>query len=263
MRIQHILQQNQLLANVSLLNTARDPVLTSDRYSNIDHLAVIEALNIKNWYITEYVQVKPHKATRADFVRWLAVYENPDFNLYKGNLSPAVLHQGSHDGSCSLKLSFALRNTTNNFISVVGDLTCPNFTYKHIGDTPSPRDLPKMIHEALSTTDSIPTHIAGMMRTSLTNDQLIQFAQNCVDTRFDSDKYLVDLNSVIKPKTQNLWKQFNHIQSTLLVAQTLRVQIKGTNKPRKMKAVNGIDESLKLKKRLWNIAVRTIYPFVV
>lgn len=255
-RVQQILEINSIPAESSILKISRDPYRTTTRYAPIDHLAVIESLNRRGWFIESYAQIRPHKKERGGFVRWSAVYRNPTFSPLGSEAIPMVIHQGSHDGSKPLTLSLAVRRLANQTTCVVGSCTYPDFIYKHIGVIPNVPQLDFEIEKALLTAGPVFEDINRMRSMKLNLAQSLRLAAACTYTRFDKDLYYVDINQLVDPSASNLWEQFNFIQDALIQAKWLRVQALGALKPRKAKAIKNIETSLKLRQALWNITVQ-------
>lgn len=254
-RTKKILQLNNISDGASLLYEDRDPSRTTDRYSEIDHLAVVELLNYNDWLIQEYVQIKPQKPERRQFVQWMAVYRNPNFKPLGEFLAPIIVQEGSHDGSTPLELSFGIKDLKTNSVLISGDNTCPEFRFKHKGKVPSVNELEVAIRKALVDAGQVQLDYQKIANTELSAEALINYAKECAALRFDPKKYTVNVYDLVRQDTLNLWEQFIHIQKTLLKAKNLRVFLNKQQKHRKMKALHHINASMKLKKDLWNLTM--------
>lgn len=254
-REERIIQLNNISPDASLLYRDRDPDRTTERYSEIDHIAVVELLNASGWLIQEYVQIKPQKPERSQFVQWMAVYRNPKFNPLGKSLAPVIIQEGSHDGSTPLELSFGLKDLGTNTVLISGESTCPEFRYKHKGDVPDVNELEVELRLALIKAGQVQIDYEKLRNTHLTAEQLMKFAKRCSALRFDPEKYTVNVYDLVRQDTLNLWDQLVHIQAVLLKAKTLRVFLNEQQKHRKMKALNHIGTTMKLKKGLWDLAL--------
>ena len=254
-RADRIIQLNNISPEASLLHRDRDPERTTERYSEIDHLAVVELLNASGWLIQEYVQIKPQKPERKQFVQWMASYRNPKFLPLGTSLVPIIVQEGSHDGSTPLQLSFGLKDLGTNTVLLSGEKTCPEFRFKHKGDVPDVNALELNIRMALINAGQVQLDYQKMQGTQLTAEELIKFAKRCAALRFDPEKYTVNVYDLVRQDTLNLWDQFVHIQGVLLKAKTLKVFLNKQQKHRKMKALNHISATVKLKKDLWDLTL--------
>ena len=253
-RILEIMKYNALRPSSSILQEGRELLKTSDRYSPIDHLGIIETFNKNNWFITGYQQVKPHTNSRGKYVRWLATYQNPDFEPAGDEAIPLILHQGSHDGSKPLVLNFGLFNVPKLNSLVVGEGTFTPIYHKHIGDVPD--NLEESVNKVLSATQNVFSAIGLLQSSMLSPEQVIEFMEKAVAKRFPPEKYdIPDYGPVLGDVKGNLWKLLNQIQDVLITSKNLQVTIKESCKTRKAKALNNIEASILLRKSLWNLAL--------
>jgi len=255
-RIEDVLAYNNLPKTASILNVNRDPRRTTEKYTETDDVEVIQTLNSHGWNVVNYQEVRPHKASRQGFQKYLAVYENPDFpgtNLGKAQL----LQRGSHDGSTKLQIdagffTFACVNDL-----VVGEFLFEPICVKHIGDLPMQIDL--ALHSFMETCPLVFQKVTEMSERAMSPFEVQQFARKACGLRFRDDKYKINLEDVIfahhREQTDNtLWNVFNRIQENLLrPKKEFRVTTKD-NKKRKVRGITNIDTKVRLNKDLWHLA---------
>jgi len=254
-RITSILKYNNLQNSDSILQEQRDPIKTSDRYNKIDHLDIIEKFNQHGWYIVDYQQLKPQKNERSKYVRWLATYQNIDFQPAGEEAIPQILHQGSHDGTKPFILNYGLFNVSKLNSVVVGEKSFSPVYQKHVGDVPEDFES-AMKSVVVEVTESIISTVKMFQSKVLSEAQVSEFVQEASAIRFSPDKYSIpnpELFSI--GSTDSLWSLFNQVQKKLTSADSLKVTIKNSGKTRKAKPLNNIEACMCLKKELWNLTL--------
>lgn len=259
-RVKDVLAFNKRLnQDASILNTHRDPVKTTNKYTETDDVQVIQILNDYGWFITDYQEVKPHKRLahlRQGFQKYMATYENSNFKEISLGRAQ-LLQRGSHDGSSLLQLdagffTFACLNGL-----AVGNKLFDPIKVKHIGNVPL--EIEKAVRVFTETCPLIFEKVEQMATRDMSSFEVSQFAKKACALRFDGDKYKVDTDDLLvtrhpEQKQNTLWNVFNRVQENLIKPTDNFKVTTVDNKQRKPKKIYNIDTKVKLNKDLWNLA---------
>lgn len=252
----NILKHNNLNLDCSILNKGRDPLRTSTKYKPVDHLKVVETFNQHNWFITDYKQVNPQNKERSKYVKWLATYQNSDFEPLGDEAIPLVLHSGSHDGSKPLVLDFGLFNVKFLNTVVVGSKSFTPSTIKNIGEVPT--ELEDYLRGTVEESARILTIVKLFKSKVLESDRILSFVKESCLVRFPpSGKLEVSgFSGLVPSESVDLWSLLNFVQNGLLNSTRLFITNKETGKIRKSRPVTNIDDLTKISKEMWDLSLQ-------
>lgn len=258
-----ILQNNPIIKPwYAILNLGRDPQSTTPKFKKTDDLQVIEELNARNWYISDYIEQKRQKRNkhRVGFQKYRAIYLNDSHDLMMPEGHITIIQTGAHDGTTkqTLQLGF-YRNVSLHHLVISGDVF--KWSLKHYAD--DPEQLSKVLNVLKIKLPLVKLKIQNFYDTLLTTSQMEDFARRAINIRY-KDKYEVDIQDVLKvqrPQDEGnrLWKVYNRVHENLLNPQyevgVIKTEhSKKNTKVRKPKSPKGINFILNFNLQLWNLA---------
>jgi hypothetical protein len=96
-----------------------------------------------------------------------------------------------------------------------------------------------------------------MKQVELEEAQMIEFAKQAINTRFNKDDVTVDINALLEPvreedKKNDLWTIFNRVQERLVNGTFL---YNTNNKTRKARPIKNFQQDIKLNQELYSLAL--------
>ncbi len=246
----------------------RNPTTTTDKYTRIDTLQLVEQLESKGWHAVNASQKKVRKVEREGYQTHLIHFKNKELqDLMPGLAIPSLLMKHSHDGSSALQLLLALKVAM-----------CDNGCYWHSGDMGSVR----ILHRGF-TQDKLDTALNNFMlgvpvmakeveefrSTKLDQEEQLLYAQKALELRYDpitdsfgqpTNNYPVTARQVLQARynresPNTLWGAFQLSQENLIDKGGLRAQtINGRRQT--TRKVAGVDSNIRLNQNLWALTKR-------
>lgn len=252
----------------SVLQTHRNYETTTEKYTYIDMVRIIDILSEYGWKINDVVETKPRDLKRIGYQMHMIRLEHPDY-VVQGNhrrdfQKLEMLIRAAHDGSSSVWFMAAILNAlcANGLVSA--DETFGEFSIRHVGYTD------EVLKQAIEhMMNSIPKMV-GLIRTwrqiFLTEDEQIAYAKAAAVARWGEEKVLENrfnipaLAAPVRMEDEpTLWTTFNNVQERLVQGSRI------VNEPRKTrfswkrgtlkkaKGIKGIDENIRINRALWTL----------
>lgn len=259
-RVNRVLHLNPAIYTdkASILNKARNPHKTTEKYAETDDLSVVETFNAHGWYVQDYRELKPRRKNSSNqgFQKYLAIYESKDNTFSTPEGRARLLQIGSHDGTTPLIINAGfIRFACLNGLICSDDIFEP-LSIKHLGSIPQQVD--EVMNSFARSVPFVFGKIRDMSERILSTTEQLDFAKRAAAMRFKADN-TVDLNDVLyvrrdEDKSPTLWTVFNRIQENLLNPYDGFKVLTAKNKARKVRSVNNITTTVTFNKGLWHLA---------
>jgi hypothetical protein len=254
---QEFMTMEQVKTKASSIFTSAPKEGLSKHYSHIPTSQVIEDMDLLGWKVVDAKQIKSRKG--EGYQKHLVVFRNPDISINGEDgdvVFPQVLLTNSHDGKSSFTFTAGLFRLICENGLVVATQEFDNIKIRHMGyDFSELQTTIKNMVEALPlTVDSL----NKMKQTELEEAQIIEFATQAVNTRFNKDDISVDIKALIEPVREedsknDLWTVFNRVQERLLNGDFL---YSSNNKTRKARPIKNFQQDIKLNQELYSLALQ-------
>lgn len=237
----------------------------SDRYAYIPTFQVMRALVKEGFVPMAARQSRCRDDSRKEFTKHMVRFRRNDTALAVGDTSAEVVLVNSHDGTSAYHLLAGLFRLLclNGMVVDSGKLAEVHVSHK--GNV-----VDRVIEGAYTVLDASKTALAAprdWSRLALTSGEQNAFAEAAHSVRFADAEG--ETTTAIRPaqlliprryddSANNLWTTFNVIQENAIRG-GLSATGRGANgRPRRTtsRAVNGIDQDVKLNKALWTLAAK-------
>ena len=175
--------------------------------------------------------------------------------------APEIILINSHDGSCSYNLLGGIIEYVCTNGLVIGN-NWASIRIRHKGKHPIEQVIAAS-HRVVEEFDYVRDAVEHMLETKLTEQQQLVFAEAALISRYGTDKTKIPVEPVAlnharreKDRSNTLWTTFNRVQENMIKG-GLKGEIiaaNGRQRKTKMRAVNGIDQSIRLNKSLFTLA---------
>lgn len=242
----------------------------SDRYAFISTITVVEAMRQNGFFPIRVAQGRTRIEDRRDFTRHVVVFRQAD-DIQRGAAALArgghhrvdelfneIVLYNSHDGSSSYQLSAGkFRLVCTNGL-IVSEAVLDTIRVPHAGRSVADR----VVEGAFYIMQQLPVvdeTIAAWQQAQLPAPVQAAFGRAAIELRWDdADGHRpVGPADVLRPhrpadQQHDLWTVFNRVQENLLKGGMLGRTRKGDT--RKVGAVNGVSDNVRLNKALWTLA---------
>jgi len=259
--LQEIIARNPGLQgkeSVSLLNLARHPEKTTEKYKASNDIAVVQTLNEAGWSLTNYKQVKGHKVEDRIFKPYLATFENSLLPELQGEGKFQILKRNAKDGTKADELLVGFFRFACENGLVVGTNLIQPLRVKHIGNQPV--KLEEAVTVLADKAPQLYSRIKEMMQFTLTQEQKEEFASAAIISRMgEENKGAMNVTQILQPRRladagDSLWRVFNVVQENIIKAPVGIELVNTEGKTRKARAITNIDQNLRINRELWNNA---------
>lgn len=258
------LTEDQLRSRVPSIFAQEAHGSRSDRYTYIPTINVMQGLAKEGFLPVAARQCSPRDDTRHEFAKHMIRFRRPDQKYGAvGDVLPELVLVNSHDGTSSYNLMAGLFRLAcmNGLVVEAGEIASVRVGHK--GDIVS-----KVIEGAYTVLDESVKALEAprdWSQLQLTGSEQHVLAEQAHAMRFaDADGVIT---TAIKPqqllvprryddKANDLWRTFNVVQENVIRGGLSAMGRDANNRPRRStsRAVNGIDQDVKLNKALWALA---------
>jgi hypothetical protein len=238
--------------NSAFYSITPSPKVTA-RYNMFPTSEIVEHAVKAGFAIHSYQQKRVRDAERQHFCKHIVRLRKPG-QLVVNDIVPEVVIVNSHDRSSSLQfmLGFFRCVCANGLIT--GDIFSDLGRILHSHKNPMEAVLDRIDNVYKISEQKIPV-IQGMRDVRLNNEQMNDFVQQAVtftpSRTYDTPMELAFINRY-EDKEPTLWNVFNRVQENMLKGEARIVGINGRS--RKARAINGLDTSIDVNRKLWNLA---------
>jgi len=249
------------LAPSALAHHAHDS--RSDRYAYIPTIGVIEAMQKAGFYAFDAKQCKSRDASKKEHTKHMIRFRHNSQMDAVGDCLPEVVLVNSHDGSSAYKLMAGIFRLVCSNGMIVADSMQDSISVRHSGNI-----IDQVIKGSNQLVANVPKTLDAVTRWSqlqLTEGEQAAFADAARTIRFGDAEGTVETPitaaQLLSPRRyydagNDLWKTFNRVQENVIRG-GLRARGRDSQGRRRVfsaRAVNGIDQDVKLNKALWQLA---------
>lgn len=239
----------------SVMQNERHAEKTSERYSFVSTLQVVDVLRQSEWMPVSARESgsQLHNGFQKHEIR----FRNPAFNreLMVGEEVPEVVLQNSHMGTASFHLMAGLfRCICSNQMCVPSGIA-GDFRVRHVGY--ANRFVQAALDGIVKTMPKTLERVEGYKAIPLDLSEQNAFAKAAIELRFDGDRYSVDPHAMLSKRRSgdsgdDLWTVFSRVQENVIRGGITTRNRKG--KRRRSRPVRSIDTSTSLNRSLWILA---------
>jgi hypothetical protein len=240
----------------------------SDRFAPIPTIEIVRGLAKEGFGVVGAKQSLTRVAGKAPYTKHLLRIRklDADSSYAVGDTVAEMLLKNANDGTSVYDLFAGLFRIAclNSMVSQVGDID--SVKVRHTGDV-----MGKVIEGTFSVVENAKLALAAPAQWSqikLDRDESLAMAEAArvirfgdadgnVDSPIRADQMLIAHRREDEHRN-NLWTNFNVIQENVIKGGLRGVQFDANNRRRRMttRAVNGIDQDVKLNRALWTLANR-------
>lgn len=253
---QEFMTMEQIKSKASSIFTSTPKEGLSKHYSHIPTSQVIDDMDLLGWKVVDAKQIKARKG--IGYQKHLVVFRNPDISINGADgdtTYPQILLSNSHDGKSSFKFTVGIFRMICENGLVVSTQEFNNINIRHMG-----YDFNELQSTIKNIIDQLPLTVETMNKmkqVELEEAQMIEFAKQAINTRFNKDDVTVDINALLEPvreedKKNDLWTIFNRVQERLVNGTFL---YNTNNKTRKARPIKNFQQDIKLNQELYSLAL--------
>lgn len=227
----------------------------SKNYLFIPTNKVVEALADHGWALNAQAATKSKK--HAGYQKHMARFRpmDPKNEIRVGDSIAELLAINSHNGSTSWRFQGGVWRIVCGNGLIVSEVAFPGVVARHHGD------LASIIQASLEVADRLPAlveQVNTLKRKQLTPLRAMEFARAAGHIRYDN-KDVVDPKDLLKVRRDedapsDLWTVFNRVQENLSRGGQVG-QVGDTGMFRRMRPMGGMDKTIDVNTRLWDLAV--------
>ena len=234
----------------------------SDRYSFLPTSSILQGMRENGWVPVRAEEQSVRTEARRGFQKHLIRFARTEHlqTWEKNQVRPEVVLLNSHDKSSAYQLHCGLFRLVCLNGMVVADATFERISIKHSGFNPD--SVIEASFKVLGAVPDIMNKVQLFQDRILTDAERLALATGAVTYRWeDLAKAPINPSMLLNPRrygdeAKDLWTTFNTVQENIIRGgqrDYSRRRPDGRRMP-KSRAINGIDEDMKLNKALWQMA---------
>jgi hypothetical protein len=234
----------------------------SDRYSFLPTSSILQGLRENGWVPVRAEEQSVRTEARRGFQKHLIRFARTEHlqTWEKNQVRPEVVLLNSHDKSSAYQLHCGLFRLVCLNGMVVADATFERISIKHSGFNPD--SVIEASFKVLGAVPDIMNKVQLFQDRILTDAERLALATGAATYRWeDLAKAPINPSMLLNPRrygdeAKDLWTTFNTVQENIIRGgqrDYSRRRPDGRRMP-KSRAINGIDEDMKLNKALWQMA---------
>ena len=254
----------------------------SDRYSFLPTIEVVEGLRSNGWLPVKASEQRIRLSAREGFQKHVIRFQRAsdiatgeqeamrfapsEHRIVKGEARPEVVLVNSHDRSSAYQIHAGLFRLVCSNGLIIADATFAKVSVRHVDFRPE-----NVIAASFRVTEQIP-QIMGKVEEfrahRLTDIERRAFAEAALLLKYDAlETAPVSAEKILEARRSadsdsSLWTTFNTVQENLVNGNQKdygrRLPVEGSEyrkrRAPRTRAVNGIDNNVKLNKALWHLA---------
>ena len=248
----------------SIFTEVGSPTTTSEKYCHISTWKIIQDMAVLGWYVSDVKEVKARKESNKGYQKHLIIFRNNEIQITGEDgdvVFPQILLTNSHDG----KNAFIFTAGLFRFVCENGLITSTqnfeNLKIRHYGY--SIEELENVVNKIVEELPKVVDSMNEFKATILTDEQILDFAQKMVATRFTEEelpRITIDYDDLLTPTRfedngKDLWSVFNLLQEKLIHGMFNYQAGKKTRKARKIK---NFKQDMVLNEKLYSLALTFI-----
>ncbi|HAT9261843.1 TPA: DUF932 domain-containing protein [Legionella pneumophila] len=259
----NILTTEQLYKAAPSLFTHGAAEHTSERYQPIATSDIINVLLQEGFYPTKATQSASRHEERKAFAKHMVRFRHRNYHEQDGGLFPELVLVNSHDGMSSYRLMAGLyRQICTN--GMVAGKNYNEVRVRHQGDVIG--NVIEGTYQVVESSHRMLDAVEQMEGIQLTNEKLLDFAQQAHALRFSEDDNLViEAKTLLTPRRRedmkrDLFSVLNVVQENLIKGGLpgYRQDEKGRWRRARSRQIKAIDQNIKINRDLWSIAENTL-----
>lgn len=234
----------------------------SDRYSFLPTSSILQGMRENGWVPVRAEEQSVRAEARRGFQKHLIRFARTEHlqTWEKNQVRPEVVLLNSHDKSSAYQLHCGLFRLVCLNGMVVADATFERISIKHSGFNPD--SVIEASFKVLGAVPDIMNKVQLFQDRILTDAERLALATGAATYRWeDLAKAPINPSMLLNPRrygdeAKDLWTTFNTVQENIIRGgqrDYSRRRPDGRRMP-KSRAINGIDEDMKLNKALWQMA---------
>jgi hypothetical protein len=234
----------------------------SDRYSFLPTSSILQGMRENGWVPVRAEEQSVRTEARRGFQKHLIRFARTEHlqTWEKNQVRPEVVLLNSHDKSSAYQLHCGLFRLVCLNGMVVADATFERISIKHSGFNPD--SVIEASFKVLGAVPDIINKVQLFQDRILTDAERLALATGAATYRWeDLAKAPINPSMLLNPRrygdeAKDLWTTFNTVQENIIRGgqrDYSRRRPDGRRMP-KSRAINGIDEDMKLNKALWQMA---------
>lgn len=234
----------------------------SDRYSFLPTSSILQGMRENGWVPVRAEEQSVRTEARRGFQKHLIRFARTEHlqTWEKNQVRPEVVLLNSHDKSSAYQLHCGLFRLVCLNGMVVADATFERISIKHSGFNPD--SVIEASFKVLGAVPDIMNKVQLFQDRILTDAERLALATGAATYRWeDLAKAPINPSMLLNPRrygdeAKDLWTTFNTVQENIIRGgqrDYSRRRPDGRRMP-KSRAINGIDEDMKLNKALWQMA---------
>jgi len=232
----------------------------SARYTFLPTVQIVNRMRAEGWAPVEARQQAVRAEGRFGFQKHLIRFQRRDQIATPGEYTPEIALVNSHDRSSAYQIHAALYRFVCANGLMVSDSTFEAVSIRHSG-----REAEEVIAASFTMLAQIPRlteRVTAFRARQLTAGEQEQFARQAIAARWqDAALAPIGMDKVLLPRRNedtgaDLWSVYNRVQENLVRGGQRDYRQRRTDGSRhqKTRPVTGLDESIRINKRLWEIA---------
>lgn len=236
----------------------------SDRYKYIPTANIITAMMKEGFFPFKASQSRCRDLTRKEFTKHMIRFRRNGDNNIAGTEVPEVVLINAHDGSSTYQLMAGIFRIVCENGLVVADSTIGSLKVMHKGNIE--QEVIDGSYKILEDSRTVMNRIGDWKQLQLTDGEQAAFAESAHILRFgDAEGKVhtpITAAQLLAPRRAadnrpDLWNTFNRVQENVIKGHLHGVRRdNGRRRAVSSRAVNGIDQDVKLNRALWQLAER-------
>lgn len=228
----------------------------SEKYSFVSTAEVINGMRDAGYFPMQAQQSRSRVSGKAFFTKHMIRFRSMQQLVNVGDRAIETVIINSHDGTSSYTgmcgiIEFACMNGL-----IVSDGLVNSFKVRHVGNIVE--QILKANAEMIASAPKVLEVVQTWKSIILTREEQVIFATAAHSLKFEDGSKLAETfapSTLLTPHRYNdnkddLWSVFNRVQENTIRGGKVRTSVW---KSRKIRGINGIDESTKLNKALWTL----------
>jgi len=255
----NFLTNDEILEKTPSIFTKTPSNEVSKHYTHIPTIKVIEDMRTLGWDVINTQEVNARKG--KGFQKHLVVFRNNDIviNGSDGDIVyPQILLTNSHDGKNSFKFQAGLFRLVCSNGLVIATTQFEAVKMRHMGYTFE--ELQINIREMVEKLPLTVESMNKMKSTEIEQEKAIDFAKECLKTRFKEDelkRIKIDINDLLTPtrpedQGKDLWSIFNVVQEKIIDGDFKYIS---GGKVRKARRIKNFIQDQKVNSELFEVAL--------
>jgi hypothetical protein len=231
----------------------------SEKYQFVKTIDIVEHLAKLNWLPTKCNEQKVKDADNKIYAKHMIRFRHADSEPILNSTHFEVMLVNSHNRSCAYQFMAGLFRLVCSNGMVVSDGTLANIRVKHVGG--NMHEIEEASFQVIESIPLVANRIKTFREINLEPAEQNVFAHTAMLARYEDEaKFPVTPSMLLNTRRgddvgADLWHTYNRVQENLtrggMKDRTMR-DASGKRK-RKMSAVRGMNEDIKLNKALWTL----------